>query len=374
MSPLRKAILRNGGWRGSGCRKLGGLGPAFGTWERPSSPARSQFTQKLAASLPGLAKYLAEQRVSEWNGTTNAEIEGKYYWGGKPVAFYSGSVTHFEHQDWLGTERIRTTYNGGVEGTYTSLPFGDAQTTTSGVDWDAYHYAQLDSDSETNTDHAQFRQYSDAQGRWLSPDPYSRSYDAFNPQSFNRYVYAGNNPLSATDPSGLYRAAPCMGGSQCNNGYTGNPLDPSGSSQGLSGYFTIAVPTATWVWQQEIPGEPAIPAHWVYGWTYATFSLNNSSPSGPSPVGPGAPNTNAPNNGTPKSQGPFVCGGIDSAGCLMNAIVKHPPTKQDICHAAAIVGLVGLLTVPEVEIPAAAAWTLYGVGGASAIAGVTYCW
>jgi RHS repeat-associated protein len=95
------------------------------------------------------------------------------------------------------------------------------------VDWDAYHYAQLDSDSETNTDHAQFRQYSDAQGRWLSPDPYSGSYDAFNPQSFNRYVYVGNNPLAAVDPTGLLL---CFNGA-CNfnksgGGGGGNPLDP----------------------------------------------------------------------------------------------------------------------------------------------------
>jgi RHS repeat-associated protein len=143
----------------------------------------------------------AGQRVSEWNGTTRSLYFGKYYWGGKPVAFYAGSATHFEHQDWLGTERMRTTYNGGVEGTYTSLPFGDGQTKT-GTDTDPSHYAQLDSDAESGTAHAQFRQYSDAQGRWLSPDPYDGSYSIRNPQSFNRYVYAGNNPLAAVDPSG----------------------------------------------------------------------------------------------------------------------------------------------------------------------------
>jgi len=62
----------------------------------------------------------AGQRVSEWNGTTRAQIKGKYYWGGKPVAYYAGGAAHFEHQDWLpshgrrpvrgdpglGTERI----------------------------------------------------------------------------------------------------------------------------------------------------------------------------------------------------------------------------------------------------------------------------
>jgi RHS repeat-associated protein len=150
---------------------------------------------------------------------------------------------------------MRTTYNGGVEGTYTSLPFGDAQT-TAGTDTDPYHYAQLDSDYESGTDHAQFRQYSDAQGRWLSPDPYSGSYDAFNPQSFNRYVYVGNNPLSATDPSGLYRAAPCMGGSQCNNRDSSNPLDPSPTSL-WSGAITGTILTV------DLDNLVYSPAHWA---------------------------------------------------------------------------------------------------------------
>ena len=77
---------------------------------------------------------------------------------------------------------MRTTYNGGVEGTFKSLPFGDGQVVT-GADTDADHYAMLDHDTETDTDHAQFRQYSNTQGRWLSPDPYHGSYKWRNPQS-----------------------------------------------------------------------------------------------------------------------------------------------------------------------------------------------
>jgi len=151
----------------------------------------------------------AGQRVSTWNGSTRTELLGKYYWGNTPAAFYTtasnpvGAAAHFEHQDWLGTERIRTTYNGGVEGEFTSLPFGDGQTTISGTDLDANHYGLLDYDSETETDHAQFRQYSNAQGHWMSPDPYSGSYNLGDPQSFNRYGYGNNNPLGLIDPSGL---------------------------------------------------------------------------------------------------------------------------------------------------------------------------
>jgi RHS repeat-associated protein len=150
---------------------------------------------------------LSGQRDSEWNASTQAQLKGHYYWGGAPVAFYTtasggGAAVHFEHQDWLGTERVRTSYNGGVEGTYTSLPWGDSKT-SSGTDQDAYHYAMLDYDSETNTDHAQFRQYSNLSGRWMSPDPFAGSYDFADPQSLNRYTYSGSNPVGSVDPSGL---------------------------------------------------------------------------------------------------------------------------------------------------------------------------
>jgi RHS repeat-associated protein len=140
------------------------------------------------------------QRVSTWQGSTTTPLRGQYYCGSKPVVYYSGGSTHFQHQDWLGTERVCTTYNGSVESTLTSLPFGDGQTTDAGGD--PNHFAALDYDAETGTDHAQFRQYNSTQGHWMRPDPYYGSYDLSNPQSMNQYVYALNNPLSLIDPSG----------------------------------------------------------------------------------------------------------------------------------------------------------------------------
>jgi len=131
--------------------------------------------------------------------------DGVYFWGAKRVGFYYNGQVTFQHQDWLGTERMRTTYNGGLAGAFTSLPFGDAWTTVSGHNYDAYHFAGMDEDTASSgLDFlGQYREYNPTQGRWLSPDPYSGSYDFTNPQSLNRYAYVSNNPLSLTDPSGL---------------------------------------------------------------------------------------------------------------------------------------------------------------------------
>ena len=69
-------------------------------------------------------------------------------------------------------------------------------------DQDSAHFAGLEHDPESGTEHAEYRNYASAQGRWLAPDPYDGSCDFSNPQTFNRYAYVGNNPLSFTDPSG----------------------------------------------------------------------------------------------------------------------------------------------------------------------------
>jgi RHS repeat-associated protein len=49
------------------------------------------------------------------------------------------------------------------------------------------------------------RKLTAVQGRWMSPDPAGlAAVDFSNPQSFNRYAYVGNNPMSLVDPLGLF--------------------------------------------------------------------------------------------------------------------------------------------------------------------------
>jgi RHS repeat-associated protein len=193
----------------------------------------------------------AGRRTSSWynpsSGNPGAGNEGRIYWDGTQIAYraYNGQ-TYFDHRDWLGTERMRTGYTGAVAATFTSLPFGDgAASTLPGGDpaiQDNASFATLDQDPESNTHHAQFRNYSPTQGRWLTPDPYSGSYDITNPQSMNRYAYVLNNPLSFTDPSGLLdcKYPPCeVVTDQYGNTYTvdsqGNVTGGPTQSVGVNG-------------------------------------------------------------------------------------------------------------------------------------------
>lgn len=47
-----------------------------------------------------------------------------------------------------------------------------------------------------------FSGYNRWHSRFDQPDPYGGSYDITNPQSFNRYSYAQNDPVNFVDPTG----------------------------------------------------------------------------------------------------------------------------------------------------------------------------
>lgn len=148
----------------------------------------------------------AGRTTSTWSEGDNIGREGPIYWDGQLIAYHGyDGTTYFDHQDWVGTERMRTNYAGAVAATFSSLPFGDAYSKNINFTWadeDGLHFAQQQYDAESGTQHAQFRQYSSTQGRWMSPDPYDGSYNSLDPQSLNRYAYVENSPLSGTDPSG----------------------------------------------------------------------------------------------------------------------------------------------------------------------------
>jgi len=251
----------------------------------------------------------AGQRVSVWDGSTHTQLRGQYYWGSQPVAYYAGSAAHFQHQDWLGTERMRTTYNGAVEGSFTSLPFGDLKA-TSGTDGDPYHFASLDYDLETNTNHAQFRQYNSTQGRWMRPDPYAGSYDFTNPQSLNRYSYVLNNPLSFIDPTGL----------QCFDA-SGNPLSLDDSEDGSDDAEQGQCETLGGTW---IPNPTTTVTVDGNGGSNCTGFCPSETDNFPT-------NPNAPNNGPTQQQKQCVATAEASADAFyVKANATMPTTRSAI--------------------------------------------
>ena len=102
------------------------------------------------------------------------------------------------------------------------LPFGEeiganvgGRTTAQGYtasDGVRQKFTGYERDVESGLDYAQARYYAHAQGRFTSPDPLASSASPANPQTFNRYSYVNNSPLTTIDPSGMFGI--CPGGGQ----------------------------------------------------------------------------------------------------------------------------------------------------------------
>src|SRR6266481_2074032 len=139
--------------------------------------------------------------VQRFNGTL---WQGNIYVGGRHLV-EDGGGTNFSHSDWLGTERVRTTNTGTVCESIASLPFGDGQTTTGACYHSSpLHFTGKERDSESGLDDFGARYFGSSVGRFTSPDPLLSSGRLANPQTWNRYSYALNNPLRIVDPTGLY--------------------------------------------------------------------------------------------------------------------------------------------------------------------------
>lgn len=116
------------------------------------------------------------------------------------------------HHDRLGSTVLVTDENGEVLEQFSYLPYG---TTDGGSEevMDQFLGARLDS---TGLYYLNNRYYAPEIGRFISPDPidYGPGMKAYTgvstadaqlkPQSMNRYSYAMNNPITVSDPSGLF--------------------------------------------------------------------------------------------------------------------------------------------------------------------------
>lgn len=159
-----------------------------------------------------------ENRVKK---ITNTETTIFVYSSVKLVAEYSTQLAtspsiNYTTTDHLGSPRIITDELGQVKSRRDFMPFGEelyagvgARTGDSGLKYSAtvdavrQKFTGYQKDGETSLDFAEARMYENRFGRFTSVDPLLASGKSAHPQSFNRYVYVGANPLLRTDPEGL---------------------------------------------------------------------------------------------------------------------------------------------------------------------------
>jgi len=148
---------------------------------------------------------LAGEQVTETGGD-GQWLHTNVFVGGQLLATYDDAGVHFHITDWLGSRRVQTNYLGQVEATYQNLPFGEMvpQNNTVFLGATEQHFTGKERDAESGNDYFGARYYGSGTGRFLSPDPVVISPELGNPQSWNKYSYAFNNPIGAVDPDGAW--------------------------------------------------------------------------------------------------------------------------------------------------------------------------
>jgi RHS repeat-associated protein len=118
------------------------------------------------------------------------------------AVYTSTGLTYYRHRDHLNSSRLATTPSRTLYSSTAYGPFGESYAQKGTTD---ISFTGQDQDTVTGLYDFMFRKYNPIQGRWLAPDPAGlRAVDPGSPQSWNRYVYVMNNPMSLIDPLGLF--------------------------------------------------------------------------------------------------------------------------------------------------------------------------
>ena len=210
---------------------LGNEDNALGAWHSRRLPLDAFAGQSIVStgylnegcSGPGAWDiYFADAAITGTDGTVwpifnHASTVSLSHWGSSTVSGVSGvseqsntasntnlaqcNITYYV-ADHLGSARVEFAGGGWPVWGEDYAPYGQEVTPQSTQNH--YKFTGYERDPETGNDYAQARYYSSQYaGRFMSPDPYAGSMVLANPQSFNRYTYAMNNPLRFTDPSGM---------------------------------------------------------------------------------------------------------------------------------------------------------------------------
>jgi RHS repeat-associated protein len=157
----------------------------------------------------------AVKRYWSMGGNTLAEGDGSgtltaeyVYFGGKRIARIDlpANTVHYYLSDHLGSTSMVASAAGTIEEESDFYPFGTEMIVT-GPGANELKFTGKRRDTESQLDYYGARYYSNAFGRFPTPDwsdtpsavPYAK---LDNPQSLNLYAYLGNNPLNRIDQDG----------------------------------------------------------------------------------------------------------------------------------------------------------------------------
>ena len=167
-----------------------------------------------------IGQYFYDGEGKRVKKVTATETTVFVYSSGKLVAEYSTQLApnpsiNFTTTDHLGSPRIITDAIGQVKSRRDFLPFGEelnagigSRTGENGLKYAPasdpvrQKFTGYQKDSETSLDFAEARMYANELGRFTAVDPLLVSGKSPDPQTFNRYAYTSDNPISRVDRNG----------------------------------------------------------------------------------------------------------------------------------------------------------------------------
>lgn len=166
-------------------------------------------------------------------------IDEFVFFGGQRIARRTSAGTVFYYfKDHLGSSRV-IVQAGQATPCYDAdyLPFGYEKTYTDTCPQN-YKFTGKERDGESGLDYFVARHYASTLGRFLQPDAPFADQRPANPQTWNLYSYARNNPLVFVDPTGRAGSPwgpPASGGGGITKG--------SRSAQAAAGSLPVRVTT-----------------------------------------------------------------------------------------------------------------------------------
>ncbi|WP_330264770.1 RHS repeat-associated core domain-containing protein [Streptomyces griseorubiginosus] len=194
-------------------------------------------TLLLRRSPDATTLYTGDEEITLKSGASSADGVRYISLAGETVATHSSDGTFsylIPDRQGTGTLQIDSQSQQVVRRQY--KPFGETRD-QSGTWRGQQGYVGGTEDDNTGLTNLGAREYDPTIGRFLSPDPL---LDPGSPQTWNAYDYAGDSPVTESDPSGLCMADQCgvgypIGGTGTSKSnptryVTTGPVDPGGSN------------------------------------------------------------------------------------------------------------------------------------------------
>jgi len=162
--------------------------------------------EKISGGVTTIYAFSGSKVIAEYqNGAAPSSPTREYvYAGGALLEKIEGGIATYYHQD-QRSNRIETNSSGAVVANLGTYPFGESWYNATN---DKLLFTTYERDAESSNDYAMARFYVNRLGRFASPDVLSGS--SADPQTLNHYPYSGNDPVNASDPSGMMTLPPLL--------------------------------------------------------------------------------------------------------------------------------------------------------------------